>query len=181
MENKYSKCQKCTAFHLLSEERKDKVEMWEYKRDKYIDRMKSVKLILLGECIEADRYFYDINTLYPYDGLRYTLKKEFGKVEISDSLFLESMARKGIVLYDCALCPLYLIENNALRRKAATHCFMTINRFNLDEHPGIPVVTLFPAGQGYIKKEIPVDILSRVKGEFSDADQAGLGQLLLSR
>lgn len=181
MENKYSKCQKCPAFHLLSEERKDKIEMWEYKRDKYIARMTSVKLILLGECIEADRYFYDINTLYPYDGLRYTLKIEFGKVEISDSLFLESMARKGIVLFDCALCPLYLIENNALRRKAATHCFITINRFNLNEHPGIPIATVFPAGQGYIKKEIPAEILSRVKGEFSDADQAGLSELFLSR
>ena len=112
--------------------------------------------------------------------MRYTLKKEFGKIEISDSLFLESMARKGIVLYDCALCPLYLIENNVLRRKAATHCFMAINRFNLDEHPGIPVATLFPVGQGYIKKEIPAEILSRVKGEFSDADQSGLSEFLIS-
>ncbi len=180
MENKYSKCQKCPAFHLLSDERKDKVEMWEYKRDKYIARMKSVKLILLGECIEADRYFYDINTLYPYDGLRYALKKEFGKVEISDSLFLESMARKGIVLYDCALCSIYLIENNVLRRKAATHCFLTINRFNLDEYPGTPVATLFPAGQGYIKNEIPEQILSRVKVEFSDTDQSGLSELSIS-
>ena len=180
MENQYAKCQKCPAFHLLSEERKDKVEMWEYKRDKYIARMKSVKLILLVECMEADRYFYDINTIYEYDGVRYTLKKEFGKLEISDSLFLESMARKGVVLYECALCPLYLIENNVLRRKAATHCFLTINRFNLDEHPGITVATLFPVGLGYNKKEIPAEIISRVKGEFNDADQTGLSGLLIS-
>ena len=64
MENKYSKCQKCPAFHLLSEERKQKVDKWEYKRDKYIEIMKSIKLILLVESMPANRYFYDINTDY---------------------------------------------------------------------------------------------------------------------
>lgn len=174
MNNKYSKCQKCPAFHILSEELKDKIEMWEYKRDKYIERMKRVKLILLGESMQADRYFYDINTIYEYDGLRYTLKKEFGKLEISDSLFLESMARKGIILFDCALCPISLLDNNVLRRKAATHCLMSINRIYLDEHPDIPIATLFPINLGYIKTEIPNDILSRVKGEFGYSDQTGL-------
>jgi hypothetical protein len=177
MDNKYSKCQKCPAFHILSDERKDIIEKWEYKRDKYIERMKRVKLILLGESMPADRYFYDINTIYEYDGLRYTLKKEFGKLEISDSLFLESMVRKGIVLFDCALCPLYLLDNNVLRRKAATHCFLTINNFQLQEHPDIPIATIFPANLGYLKTEIPVEITSRVKGEFVFSDQTGLNQL----
>ena len=165
------------SFHLLSEERKDKIEKWEYKRDKYIARMKSAKLILLGECIPANKYFYDINTDYENRGLRYTLKKEFNKIEITDSLFLESMVRKGIALFDCALCPLYHMDNISLRRKAATHCFMTINRFLLDEHPQIPVATIFPAHLGYLKTEIPAEILSRVKGEFSFYDQTGLSQL----
>ena len=88
MDNKFSKCQKCAAFHLLSEERKQKVDKWEYKMDKYIERMKSIKLILLGESMPANRYFYDINTHYENRGLRYFLKKEFNKLEISDSLFL---------------------------------------------------------------------------------------------
>lgn len=177
MENKYSKCQKCPAFHLLSEERKQKVGKWEYKRDKYIERMKSIKLILLGETMPANKYFYDINTDYENRGLRYTLKKEFNKLEISDSLFLESMVRKGIALYDCALCPIYLIDNNVLRKKAATHCFLTINRFLLNEHPNIPIATIFPVKLGFLKTEIPVEITSRIKGEFSFFDQTGLNQL----
>jgi hypothetical protein len=177
MNNKYSKCQKCPAFHILSEEHKDKIEKWEYKRDKYIERMKRVKLILLGESMPADRYFYDINTIYEYDGLRYTLKKEFGKLEISDSLFLESMARKGIILFDCALCPIYQLDNNVLRRKAATHCLMSINRIHLNEHPRIPIATIFPVNLGYLKNEIPKEILSRLKGEFSFSDQTGLNKL----
>lgn len=177
MENKYSKCQKCPAFHLLSEERKQKVDTWEYKRDKYIGRMKSIKLIMLGESMPANKYFYDINTDYENRGLRYSLKKEFNKLEISDSLFLESMVRKGIALYDCALCPLYLIDNNALRRKAATHCFMSINHVYLRKHPEVPLVTIFPAKMGFLKTEIPVEIISRVKGEFSFSDQTGLSLL----
>ena len=177
MENKYSKCLKCPAFHLLSEERKQKVDKWEYKRDKYIERMKSIKLILLGESMPANRYFYDINTDYENRGLRYSMKKEFNKLEISDSLFLESMVRKGIVLFDCALCPIYLIDNNTLRRKAATHCFMSINHVYLRKYPEVPIVTIFPAKMGFLKTEIPVEIISRVKGEFSFSDQTGLNQL----
>jgi hypothetical protein len=173
----YSKCQKCPAFHLLSEERKQKVDKWEYKRDKYIERMKSINLILLGESMPANRYFYDINTDYESRGLRYSLKKEFNKLEISDSLFLESMVRKGIVLFDCALCPIYLIDNNTLRRKAATHCFMSINHVCLRKYPEVHIVTIFPAKMGFLKTEIPVEIISRVKGEFSFSDQTGLNQL----
>lgn len=177
MENKYSKCQKCPAFHLLSEERKDKIEKWEYKRVKFIDRMKKVRLIILGESMPANRYFYDINTDYENRGLRYTLKKEFNKIELSDSLFLESMVRKGIILFDCALCPLYLIRNNVLRRKAATHCFMSINQIYLGKYPEVPIVTIFPVKMGYLKTEIPEEIISRVKGEFSFSDQTGLSHL----
>jgi len=91
--------------------------------------------------------------------------------------FFQSMVRKGIVLFDCALCPLYKLENITLRRKAATHCFLSINRFQLDEYPGIPIATIFPANLGYLKSEIPNDILKRVKGEFSFSDQTGLSQL----
>ena len=87
------------------------------------------------------------------------------------------MVRKGIALYDCALCPLYLIDNNALRRKAATHCFMSINNVYLRKHPEVPLVTIFPAKIGFLKTEIPVEIISRVKGEFSFSDHTGLSQL----
>lgn len=177
MENKYSKCQKCPAFHLLSEERKEKIDKWENKRDHYLSRMKIIRLILLGESLPANKYFYDIQTDYENRGLRYTLKKEFKKLEISDSLFLESMVRKGIILFDCALCPLYLLSNSALRRKAATYCLLSINYKLLNEHPNIPISTIFPANLGVLKKEIPLTITSSLIGEFSFSDQTGLSQL----
>ena len=177
MDDKYSKCQKCPAFHLLSEERKQKIERWEYKRDRYIERMKRVKLILLGESMPANRYFYDLNTDYENSGLWFTLKKEFNKLEISDSLFLESMVRYGIVLFDCALCPLFELDANTLRCKAATHCLMSINQIHLRQNPDVPIVTIFPSKMGFLKSDIPVEILLRVKCEFSFSNQSGLNQL----
>jgi hypothetical protein len=176
MINKYSKCQKCPAFsdNLLTEVRKQQIEKWEYKRDQYIKRMKKVNLILLGESMPEVRYFYDINTEYNDRGLRYTLKKEFEKLELSDSLFLQSMSRKGIVLYDCALCPIYKLEDNVAKRKAATHCLLTINIENLNKYPDVPIATIFPQHRGFLKREIPEEIKYRIKGEYGFEDQTGL-------
>lgn len=75
------------------------------------------------------------------------------------------------------MCPLNEIKNNALRREAVTHCFMSINRIHLNEHPEIPIATIFPVNLGYLKTEIPIDILNRVKGEFSFSNQTGLSEL----
>lgn len=139
--------------------------------------MKKIRLILLGESIPASRYFYDINPDYKAGGLRYTLKKEFNKLDISDSLFLESMVRKGIALYDCALCPLHQIKNNTIRRAAATYCFLSINIQHLINQPNTPFVTVFPTHLGFLRTQIQSEILDREIDRYSFSDQTGLNQL----
>jgi hypothetical protein len=176
IENKYSRCQKCPAFHLLSSDRKQQVERWEYKRHNYVKRMKKVRLLLLGESIPANRYFYDVNSDYNGQGLRYTLKKEFNKLDLSDEMFLESIVRKGIILYDCALCPLHRIEDKSIRQEAATYCFLTINIQHLFNYPTTPFVTIFPANLGFLRTKIPSEIMEREIGRYSFTDQAGLNQ-----
>lgn len=174
MLNKYSKCQKCPAFHLLTDDRIHQIEQWEFKRDQYLKRTKHVLLILLGESMPANRYFYDINTKYENGGLRYTLKREFNKLEVADSEFLQFLTRTGIVLFDCALCPLHLLKNNTEKRKAATYCLLSINHKHLTQNPSIPIVTIFPKSRGYLKSYIPDEIKIRIVGEMSFMDQSGL-------
>lgn len=139
--------------------------------------MKKVRLILLGESMPADRYFYDLNTEYGNRGLRYTLKKEFDILEIDDGLFLESFCKKGIVIFDCALCPLHCLDNNAQKRQAATHCFLYYNIEYLNRYPDAPIATIFPKNRGFLKSEIPKEILSRIKDRFRFSDQTGLREL----
>lgn len=182
IKTRYAKCQQCPAYHLLTVERKKQIEIWEGRRDRYISRMIEVKLVLLGESMPANRYFYDINTDYEGGGLRYSLKKEFGNLNLSDSQFLESFRRKGIVLFDCALCPLHALQTkalseanvNCLRRNAATHCFLTITKKEIEKYSDIPIVTVFPSNLGLLKKNIPIEIISRFKGECTFSNQSGL-------
>jgi hypothetical protein len=177
MRNKYVKCQKCPAYHLLTDERKSLIERWENRRDRYLSITKEIRLILLGESMPAPRYFYDLETKYEGKGLRYTLKKEFGNLELDDSHFLMSMARKGIVLFDCALCPLHQLDDNVSKRRSATDCFLTITHQDIAKYPNVPIVTVFPEKRGWLKREIPYEIIRRVVGKFSFTDQTGLSKL----
>jgi len=178
--DRYSKCRKCPAFHLLTEKRKELIERWEYKRQNNINRMKRIKLLLVGESMPANRYFYDLETEYN-NGMRYNLKKEFGQSEISDSLFLESFRRKGIVLLDTALCPLYKLEkgNNTIKRKAATYCLLTQTVEQIQSFTDVPIVTIFPSNRGWKKSEIPIKIQNRVVGSCGFNDLSGLKEYYL--
>lgn len=49
MSNRFAKCMKCPAYHLLTDNRKGRIEKWEYKRRQNIDRIKRMRLILIGE------------------------------------------------------------------------------------------------------------------------------------
>lgn len=179
--NRYSKCHKCPAFHLLTEERISIIERWERKRQNNIDRIKKVKLILIGESMPASRYFYDLETEYD-NGMRYNLKEEFGKLEITDSMFLESFRRKGIILFDAALCPLHRLErgNNTIRRAAATYCLLTHNTDYIESFSEVPIVTIFPSKMGWKKTEIPISIRNRVKKGFGFSNIKGLSDLYLN-
>ena len=185
MKGQFAKCVKCPASFLLDDPRKDLIDRWERKRESFLARTKQVKLILLGESMPAGRYFYDIEADYEKGGLRYTLKQELSNPEIDDGMFLMSLARKGVVLFDCALCPLHKINHktmpninhNAVRREAATYCFLTINKALVEIYPNVPIVTIFPKNLGFLKTKIPNQITQRLVGHFSFSDQTGLASL----
>lgn len=177
MNTKYSKCQKCPAFHLLDDQRKQIIDKWEYKRDQYISRMKKIRLILLGESMPPNRYLYDLDTNYKQKGLRYTLKQEISEVGIDDHAFLHLLELKGIILHDCALCPIGSLKTNKEKRAASTYCFLTINQTFILKNPDVPIATIFPSKRGYLKNEIPFEIKSRVIGNFRFSNQLGLNEL----
>jgi hypothetical protein len=87
------------------------------------------------------------------------------------------MTRKGIVLFDCALCPLHQLYDNVTKRHAATYCFLTITNQSIKEFSNIPIATVFPSKRGWLKTEIPYEIRNQVSGEFSFSDQSGLSDL----
>jgi hypothetical protein len=179
MSDRYAKCGRCPAYHLLNDERKETIARWEYKRQKNVDRIRQMKLILIGESMPSKRYFYDLETDYENTGMRFNLMREFGQIELSDGQFMESFRRKGIVLYDCALCPLHKLDSNVDKRRAATYCFLTQNLGFLKETKDIPIATIFPSNRGWLKTEIPYDIIGRVSGEFGFNDVSGLKDLYL--
>jgi hypothetical protein len=175
MKTRYAKCPKCPAFHLLTEDRIQLIEKWEHKRQKQIDRIKKIRLILIGESMPNQRYFYDINTEYQNRGMRYNLKVEFDQEELSDSEFLESFRRKGIVLYDCGLCPIHKLDNNADMREAATYCFLTQN-IKWIENNNSPIITIFPSNRGWKTTQIPDNIINRTRSKYSFNNIIGLKQ-----
>lgn len=177
----WSKCLKCPAYHLLDDNRKHRIEIWEGRKEKYVRRIKKLRLILVGESMPANRYFYDINSDYENGGMRINLQKEFDQMEISESQFLESFTRKGIILHDCALCPLYLLKGHSLAmfRKIATYCFLTHNMDMVTANENVPIATIFPSNRGWLKTEIPWDIRSRINAEFSFSNLTGLKDLYL--
>jgi len=179
MSSRFAKCTNCPANHLLTDERKVIIESWEHERQRNIDRIKETKLILLGESMPSKRYFYDLETDFTVEGMRYNLKKEFDQLEISDSQFLESLISKGIVLYDCALCPIHLFDNNVDKRKAATYCFLTQNISFIEENNDVPIATIFPSKRGWLKTKIHSDIKNRVSGKFGFQNVSGLKDLYL--
>ncbi len=178
----WSKCNKCPASHLLDDTRKSDIEAWERRKARYIDRVKKLRLILIGESIPANRYFYDINSDYENSGMRWNLKKEFEQLDLSEGQFLESFSRKGIVLHDCALCPLHKMakeQKYSILRRIATYCLLTHNLDFINNNPEIPIATIFPENRGWLKTELPWEIRNRVIAEFSFNNVTGLKDLYL--
>jgi hypothetical protein len=120
---------------------------------------------------KGERSFYEIESAQENWSVRELQRK------INSGLFERLALSKDKKKIKQLAANLYLIDNNVLRWKAATHCFMLINHIYLRKYLEVPIVTIFPAKMGFQKTEIPVEIISRVKGEFSFSDQTGLNQL----
>lgn len=166
------KCDGCPAIWLKSDKGQLlKIKQWEKMRAKAIDEIPRIKLYLLCESIPANRFFYDLDTDYENKGLRFNIKEE---LELdSDQDVLRYFRRKGIVLADCALCPLFQLESNAAMRHAASHCLRNNTSYVLNINPEAPIITIFPTHRGYLKNEFP-ELEKRNVGEFSFNNLFGL-------
>ena len=155
----------CPCFYLLSEERKKQIIKWLLTLNKNISKIKDVRLILLGESMPNGRYFYDINTDYSSNGFRYELCT---RLELKTDVELFSfLQKKGIIVLDCAFCPLHLIKDKKVQRHSATHCFKRHAAKFIEKHPNVPIFTFFPAKRGLLKQELPTDISKRINEEAS--------------
>jgi len=168
-----SKCQECPAFELRTPEQVKKIQSWHNMFLTEVGLVKPIKLILLGESFPANRYFYDVDSNYEHSGLMYNLKQEFGIK--SNSRMIEKLRELGVIVYDCAYCPLcnigertatgFFHRNNKLIRQAATYCLNQYKKEFLLNHD-CPIITFFPVNGGFLLRQFP-EIRDMIDVKFS--------------
>jgi len=170
------KCEGCPALSLRDQEgRHLKIKKWEKLRDKAIEEIKKIKLYLLCESIPANRFFYDLDSDYTKDGLRLMMMDE---LELdTDTDVIKYFRKRGVVLADCAFCPLHDLDLKPEKQKAASLCLRNHNLKILQINPTAPIITIFPANRGYLKTEFP-EIESRKVAAFSFMKLSGLKAMI---
>ena len=169
------KCDGCPAFYLRTKDQLRKIKQWEKLRENAIEAIGMIRLYILCESIPANRFFYDLDTVYENKGLRFNIKEE---LELkSDKDVLRYFDRKGIVLIDCALCPLHRLTSQLTKQTAASICLKNNNYNFLLKNPEAPIVTIFPKNRGYSPIEFPL-LEARKKAEFPFTDLTGLRQVI---
>ena len=156
------KCHACPAFSLRTPDQIKKAGFWHGLFLAELNQMESTKVILLGESYPANRYFYDLDSNYESGGLMYNLKQEFG-IKTNREMLLK-FRELGVLVYDCAFCPLHLLDSKTDQRHSATHCLKTYKLDFLNEN-NVPIITFFPAGRRFLKRQLP-EINSRIVAEF---------------
>jgi hypothetical protein len=121
-----------------------------------------IKVILLGESFPVNRYFYDVDSNYDRGGLMYNLKREYGLRTNVD--MIEKFRELGVIVYDCAFCPLHLLDNKTDQRHAATHCLKSYKLDYLNKNT-CPIITFFPSKRGFLKREVP-ELIKRIWVEY---------------
>lgn len=170
------KCDGCPALSLRDQEgRHLKIKKCEKLRAKAIEEIVKIKLFLLCESIPANRFFYDLDSDYTKDGLRLMMMDEL-ELE-TDSDVLKYFRKRGVVLADCAFCPLHDLGSNAEKRHAASQCLQNHNIKIFEMNPAAPIITIFPTNRGYLKSEFP-EIESRKVAEFSFMKLSGLKAMI---
>jgi hypothetical protein len=157
-----TKCQNCPASRLRTPDQLKKICSWYELFQSELNHIKPIKVILLGESFPANRYFYDLDSNYEGSGLMYNLRTEFGlqtNIEI-----IMKFRELRVLVYDCAYCPLHLLESKTDQRQAATICLKNYKRHFLHQNP-CPIITFFPAKRGFLRSELP-EISSRITAEF---------------
>lgn len=168
-------CNTCPALYLKSKQI-EQIKCWESIREEAIRAINSINIYLLGESIPEKRFFYDKNTDYSHDGLRYYVRKELVKNGTDEELF-GYMTRNGIVLVDCAVCPLYKIKQDNDRVIAATFCLARNTQQYLKMNSEAPIITIFPLKGGFAKNSL-LQIEKRIVGKFQFTRLNGLKALV---
>lgn len=163
-------CSGCPAYHLFDGE---KIIKNEKLRESMLESIGEVKLFLLGESTPANKFVYDLNTSYSEGGLRLNLQNELVHGQ-SDIELIKYLSDKGILVVDCALCPLHIrLLTNTNRREAATICLKRHMIVYLNKFPSSPIITFFPSRRGFKKTEFP-EINLRIVDQFNFNDLKGL-------
>jgi len=171
------KCNSCPAFHQRSPEQIERIEYWYALFLGELRQIKPVKVILLGESYPATRYFYDLDSNYENRGLMYNLKQEFG-ISTNKKMIIK-FRELGVVVYDCAFCPLHLLENKTDQRHAATHCLKSYKLEFFKENTA-PIITFFQSKRGFLKSDLPEIEKDRIAGAFNFNSLHGIKNLILS-
>jgi len=166
-------CTDCPAHNL-----KDRqcILQRESLRDGIAKLLPKINLYLLCESLPRNRFFYDETSNYLNGGLRYNLRRELVGSGSDRDLF-RYLSKQGIILVDCALCPLFKLENKTERRYAATLCLQNNTFPYLDLNPGAPIITIFPAHCGFLQRPLE-SIKERIIGNFRFSKLRGLKKLI---
>ena len=141
------------------------------------------------ESIPHGRFVYDPQSNYYRNrGLRIQLCRELINANCPSNInhcnqcphfnqLLDYLRNEGILIVDCALCPLHKLQRYRDRRVAATLCLNNNTGVYLNVTPNVtpnaPIVTIFPSNCGFHKSRKP-HVRNRVRKEFGFSNVEGL-------
>ena len=147
-----------------------------------------IRLYILTESIPRTRFVYDEQSNYcihsARQGLRTRLCEELINAECPSDIcncsqcpnlnkLLNYLRDKGILIVDCALCPLHSLSNRTNRRHAATQCLNNNTMAYLNVTQNAPIITIFPRNCGFLRSQQP-NVQSRVVRRFNFSYLRGL-------
>jgi len=159
---------------------------------KIAERHGKIKLYILAESIPQNRFVYDRDSDYRKGGLRKNLCKELlGECPKSvkscrecqnfDKL-MEYLRSRGILIVDCALCPLHRMPQTKIRVKVAVNCLKNNNIHYLEISADAPVIAILPRNvkSSLIKnlKESLPEIGIRIVKDFQFTHLEGLKRVI---
>jgi len=148
----------------------------EEEAQRIAERHGRIKLYILAESIPQKRFVYDRDSDYRKGddrkrGLRKNLCEELlgrclehvkscRECRNFDEL-MEYLRSRGILIVDCALCPLYRISQTKIRVKAAVNCLKNNNIHYLEISRDAPVIAILP-------RNVKSSLIKNLKGSLPE-------------